>query len=143
MSRNCSETPTRGRAQDILSGLPPILAQFSNLKSLKLFSKNTSDALHAAAGTRTLVAAWHAACASLESVTLVGTTLVHNRYYGWVTLRDLAELLTAREQSLQHRAGELCGREVVLDEGGRLGHGLSPELGVDREGSASVVAITA
>jgi len=118
------------------------LAQFSNLKSLTLFSKNKSDALHAAAGTRTLVAAWHAACASLESVTLVGTMFVHNRCYGWVTLRDLAELLAAREQSLQQRAGELCKREVVLDEG-RPSHGLSPELGVDREGSASVVAITA
>ena len=140
---NCSETLTRGRIQEILSGLPPILAQFSNLKSLTLFSKNKSDALHAAAGTRTLVAAWHAACTSLESVTLVGTTLVHNRCYGWVTLRDLAELLTAREQSLQHRAVELCKREVVVVDEGRRGHGLSPELGVDREGGASVVAITA
>jgi hypothetical protein len=89
------------------------------------------------------VAAWHAACTSLESVTLVGTTLVHNRCYGWVTLRDLAELLTAREQSLQHRAVELCKREVVVVDEGRRGHGLSPELGVDREGGASVVAITA
>jgi hypothetical protein len=119
--------------------LPPILAQFSNLKSLTLFSRNKSDALHAASGTRTLVAAWHAACTSLESVTLVGTTFVHNRCYGWVALRDLAELLTAREQSLQHRAGELCKREVVLDGG----HSLSAEVGVDREGGASVVAITA
>jgi hypothetical protein len=125
----------RGRDQDILSGLPPILAQFSNLKSLTLFSKNKSDALHAAAGTRTVVAAWHATCASLESVTLVGTTFVHNRCYGWVTLH---------EQSLQHHAGELCRRGVVvLDEGVRRSHGLSPELCVDRKGSASVVAITA
>jgi hypothetical protein len=123
--------------------LPPILAQFSNLKSLTLFSKNKSDALQAAASTqRTLATAWHAACSSLESVTLVGTTLVHNRCYGWVTLRELAELRMAREQSLQHRAGELCKREVVLDDGRQI-HGLSPELGVDREGSASVVAITA
>ena len=138
-----SETPTRGHTQDILSGLPPILAQFSNLKSLTLFSKNKYDALHAAAGTRTLVAAWHAACTSLESVTLGGTTFVHNRCYGWVALRDLAELLSGREQSLQHRAaGELCKRDVVLDEG-RRSHGLSPELGVDREGGASVVAISA
>jgi hypothetical protein len=76
-------------------------------------------------------------------VTLVGTTLVHNRCYGWVTLRDLAELLTAREQSLQHRAGELCKHEVVVLDEGRWGHGLSPELGVDREGGASVVAVTA
>src|SRR5260370_18434197 len=96
---NCRGILTRERTQDILSGLPPILAQFSNLKSLTLFSKNKSDALHAAAGTRTLVAAWHAACASLESVTLVGTTLVHNRCYGWGTLRDLAELPTTREKS--------------------------------------------
>jgi hypothetical protein len=130
--------------QDILSGLPPILAQFSDLKSLTLFSKNKSDALQAAASTRTLATAWHAACSSLESVTLVGTTLVHNRCYGWVTMRELAELRMAREQSLRHRAGsgELCKREVVLDDG-RQRHGLSPELGVDREGSASVVAITA
>jgi hypothetical protein len=127
--------------QDILSGFPPILAQFSNLKSLTLFSKNKSDALHAAASTRTLATAWHAACASLESVTLVGTTLVHNRSYGWVTLRELAELRTAREQSLQHRTGELCKHEVVLHDG-RRNLGLSPELGVE-EGSASVVAITA
>jgi len=75
-------------------------------------------------------------------VTLVGITLVHNPCFGWVTLRELAELRMAREQSLQHRTGELCKREVVLDDG-RQSHGLSPELGVDREGSASVVAITA
>lgn len=74
---------------------------------------------------------------------MVDTTLVHNRCYGWVTSRELAELRMRREQSLQHRAGELCKRDVVLDDG-RQGHGLSPELGVDREGSASsVVAITA
>jgi hypothetical protein len=131
------------RTQDILTGLPPILAQFSDLKSLTLFSKNKSDALQAVASARTLATAWHAACSSLESVTLVGTTLVHNRRYGWVTSRELAELRMAREQSLQHRTGELCKREVVLDDG-RQGHGLSPELGVDREGGASsVVAITA
>ena len=76
-------------------------------------------------------------------MTLVGTALVHDRRYGWVTLRELTELRMAREQSLQHRAsGELCKRQVVLDDG-RQSHGLSPELGVDREGSASVVAITA
>ena len=132
------------RTQDILSGLPPILAQFSNLKSLTLYSKNKFDALQAAAsGTRTLATAWHAACSSLESVTLVDTTLVHNPCYGWVTLRELAELRMARERSLQHRAGELCKREVVLDDGRQV-HGFSPELGVDREGGAStVVAITA
>ena len=139
---NCRGILTRERTQDILLGLPPILAQFSNLKSLALFSKNKSDALHAADSTRTLATAWHAACASLESVTLVGTTLVHNRSYGWVTLRELAELRTAREQSsLQHRTGELCKREVVPHDGLR-NLGLSPELGVE-EGSASVVAITA
>jgi hypothetical protein len=129
---------TRERTQDILSGLPPILAQFSNLKSLTLFSKNKSDALQAGASARTLATAWHAACSSLESVTLVGTTLVHDRCYGWVTLPELAELRMAREQSLQHRTGELCKREVVLDDG----HGLSPEVGLEREGSASIVAIT-
>ena len=131
------------RTQDILSGLPPILAQFSDLKSLTLFSKNKSDALQAAASMRTLATAWHAACSSLESVTLMGTTLVHDRCYGWATMRELAELRTTREQSLRHRAGELCKREVVVDDD-RQGHGLSPELGVDLpEGSASVVAITA
>jgi hypothetical protein len=131
--------------QDILSGLPPILAQFSNLKSLTLFSKNKYDALRAALSARTMATAWHAACSSLESVTVADTTLVHNRSCGgWVTLRELAELRMAREQSLQHRAGELCKREVVLDAiDGRQGQGLSPELGVDREGSASFVAITA
>ena len=129
--------------QDILSGLPPILAQFSNLKSLTLFSKNKSDALQAAASSRTLATAWHAACSSLESVTLVGTTLVHDGRYGWVTSRELAELRMAREQSLQHRAGELCKREVVLDDGRQIRR-LSPEHCVDRESSASsVVAITA
>ena len=75
-------------------------------------------------------------------MTLVGTTLVYNRCYGWVTLRELAELRMAREHPRQHHAGELCKRVVVLDDG-RQNHGLSPELGVDREGSASVVAITA
>jgi hypothetical protein len=124
--------------------LPPILAQFSNLRSLTLFSKNKSDALQAAASARTLATAWHAACSSLESVTLAGTTLVHNRCYGgWVTLRELAELRMAREKSVQHRAGELCKREVALEDGRQM-HGLSPELCADREGSASsVVAITA
>ncbi len=72
----------------------------------------------------------------------MGTTFVYNRCYGWVTLRDLAELSTARKQSLQHRAGELCKYEVVLDDS-RRNHALSPELDVDREGSASIVAITA
>lgn len=72
----------------------------------------------------------------------MGTTLVRNRCYGWVTLRELAELHMAREQPQQYHAGELCKRVVVLDDGGQ-NHGLSPELGVDREGSVSVVAITA
>lgn len=130
--------------QDILSGLRPILSQFSNLKSLTLFSKNKSDALQAAASTRTLATAWHAACSSLESVTLLGTTLVHNRCYGgWFTSHELAELQMAREKSVQHRAGEQCKREVALEDG-RPCHSLPPELCVDREGSASsVVAITA
>jgi F-box-like len=129
--------------QDILSGLPPILAQFSGLKTLNLFSKNRSDALHTAADPRTLVASWHATCTSLESVTLVGATYVHNKCLGWVTLRDLADLLTAREQSLQHRAAEICKREAALEEGSRRVHSLTPEHGVEREGSASFVAITA
>jgi len=133
--------------QDVLSGLPRILAQFSGLRSLMLFSKNKSDALHTAAGTCTHVAAWHAACASLESVTLVGATYVHNRSHGWVTPRDHAELLlAAREQPLQLRASEVCKREAALDEVRRVHGPASPsELGVARGcgGGASVVAITA
>ncbi|KAI9509173.1 hypothetical protein F5148DRAFT_1189683 [Russula earlei] len=121
---------------DILSGLPPILAQFSGLKSLMLFSKNRSDALHAA-GARSLVPAWHTACASLESVTLVGDTYVHNQTYGWVTSRDLTKLLTA--QTLQLRAAEVCKREVALEDGRRL-HGLTSGLGVEE---SSVVALVA
>ena len=129
--------------QDILSGLPPILAQFSGLKSLSLFSKNRCDALHTAADPRTLVASWHATCTSLESVTLVAATYVHNKCIGWVTVRDLAELLMAREQSLQHRAAEMCKREVALEDGSRRVHSLTSEHGVEREGGASIVAITA
>lgn len=123
--------------------MPPILAQFSDLKSLTLFSKNRSDALHTAPDSRTLVASWHATCTSLESVTLVGATYVHNKCLGWVTLRDLAERLTAREQSLQHRAAEHCKREAALEDGSRRVHSLTPEHGVEREGGAPFVAITA
>ncbi|KAI0302546.1 hypothetical protein BC826DRAFT_984931 [Russula brevipes] len=120
-----AEPPETGSiTDDILSGLPPILAQFSGLKSLTLFSKNRTDALHAAAGTRTLVTAWHTTCTSLESVTLVGSTYVHNPAIGW------------------HRATEPCKREAALDNS-RPGHGLTPELGSEREGGASVVAIAA
>jgi hypothetical protein len=57
-------------------------------------------------------------------------------------LRDLAERLAAHEQSLQHRATEPCKREAALDNS-RPGHGLTPELGSEREGGASVVAIAA
>ena len=76
-------------------------------------------------------------------MTLADTTLVHDRYNGgWVTLRELAELRMAREKSVQHRAGELCKRQVALKDGQQM-HGFSPELCVDRKGSASsVVAIT-
>jgi hypothetical protein len=100
--------------------------------------------LHATADPRTMVASWHTACASLESVTLAGATYVNNRSRGWITLRDLArvELLTHREQSLQHRSAEVCKRETKLEEGRHM-HGLKPELGVEREGGATVVAITA
>lgn len=130
--------------------MPPILSRFTALKSLTLFSKNKCDALHAAASTRTLAAKWHTTCASLESVTLAGATYVHNRSHDWVSLRDLAELPAAREQSLQHHAADLCKREASLDderravEGAREPvHGLAPELSVQREGGASVVAIAA
>jgi len=130
------------RTQDIISGLPPILAQFSGLKSLTLFSKNRSDAMHTVPDPRVLAAGWHTTCASLESVTLGGATYVHNRGRGWVTLRDLAELLAAREQSLQQCAAEMCKHGAALEEGRR--HGLPPsELGVEQKGGASVVAITA
>ena len=122
--------------------MPPILAQFSGLRSLNLFTKKRSDALHTASDPHTLVASWHATCTSLESVTLVGATYVHNKCFGWVTLRDLAERLTKREQSLQHRAAEMCKREVALEEG-RGVHSLTPEHGVEREGGASFVAVTA
>ncbi|KAI0305527.1 hypothetical protein B0F90DRAFT_1698752 [Multifurca ochricompacta] len=137
--------------EDILSGLPSILSQFTGLKSLTLFSKNKYDPLHTAASTRALATACHATCASLESVTFPGATYVHNRCYGWITLRDLAELLTAREQSLQHRVSEFCKREAPLDEKWcvvqstrerGLG-GLKSELGVERDGGVSVVVIAA
>jgi hypothetical protein len=75
---------------------------------------------------------------------------MHNRSHGWVTLRDLTELLTAREKSLQHCAAELCKREMALDDerptaqGAREQiHGLTPEIGMHREGGASVVTIAA
>jgi hypothetical protein len=143
-SLRCPEMLTfDAHTQDILSGLPPILAQFSGLRSLNLFSKNRCDALHTAADPHTLVASWHATCTSLESVTLVSSTYVHNKCFGWVTLRDLAERLTKREQSLQHRAAEMCKREAGPEEGGRRVHSLTPEHGVERDGSGSFVAVTA
>jgi len=134
---------------DILAGLPPILSQFAGLKSLTLFSKNNSDALHVAASLRTLAATWRATCVSLECVTFADATYVHHQSHGWVTPRDLAELLTVREQSLQHHTVELCKQEVALDYERRVVKGtrestrvLTSEL-LQRQGGASVVTIAA
>jgi len=93
--------------------------------------------MHTVPDPRVLAAGWQATCASLESVTLAGATYVHNRGRGWVTLRDLAELLAAREQSLQQCAAEMCKRGAALEEGRRV-H--PSELGVGRKGGAVVAA---
>jgi hypothetical protein len=99
--------------------------------------------MHAVSDPRVLAAGWHTTSTSLESVTLAGATYVHSRGRGWVTLRDLAELLAAREQSLQQCAAEMCKHGVALEEDRRV-HDFPPsELGVGRKGGASVVAITA
>ena len=99
--------------------------------------------MHTVPDPRVLAAGWHTTCASLESVTLAGATYVHNRGRDWVTMRDLAELLAAREQSLQQcAAAEMCKRGA-LEEGRRV-HSLSrSELGVEHKGGASAVAISA
>jgi hypothetical protein len=74
---------------------------------------------------------------------------VHHQSHGWVTTRDLAELLTVREQSLQHHTVELCKQEVALDYERRAVQGtrestrvLTSEL-LQRQGGASVVTIAA
>jgi len=130
------------RFQDILSGLPSILSRFTGLKSVVLFSRNRYDALHTAAGSRTLAEAWHGRCSSLESVTLPGATYVHNRIYGWNTPRDLADLLETREQppQLQHYAAAAAQG----DKGRGLLRGFKSDLGMERNSSgASVVAVAA
>jgi hypothetical protein len=95
---------------------------------------------------RPLAATWHATCVSLESVTFADATYVHHESHGWVTPRDLAELLTVREQALH--AVEPCKREVTLDYERRAVQGtresirvLTSELGL--QGGASVVTIAA
>lgn len=134
---------------DILSGLPSILSRFTGLRSVVLFSKNKYDALHNAAGSRALAEAWHVHCSSLERVNLPGATYVHDRNYGWITPRDLAELLKTRGQpsALQHCAAESRKQEVATSQGdtGRvLVRGFKSELGMERNGSgASVVAVAA
>ncbi|KAA1472918.1 hypothetical protein DENSPDRAFT_212398 [Dentipellis sp. KUC8613] len=101
---------------DLLVGLKPILAQLVSLKSLILISKNQYDAVHDHIITKTLASTWHAACASLECVSLPHATWVRNRKYGWVTLQDLERLLLEREQTLMDREKKVREREVVLDQ---------------------------
>ncbi|TFY66841.1 hypothetical protein EVG20_g4254 [Dentipellis fragilis] len=101
---------------DLLVGLKPILAQFVSLKSLILISKNQYDAVHDHIITKTLASTWHAACASLECVSLPHATWVRNRKYGWVTLQDLERLLLEREQTLMNREKKVREREEVLDQ---------------------------
>jgi hypothetical protein len=96
--------------------------------------------MHTVPDPRVLAAGWQATCASLESVTLAGATYVHNQGRGWVTQRDLAELLAAREQSLQQCAAEMYKHGAALEEGRRVHELAPPELGVGRKGGASVVA---
>ncbi|KAF8271245.1 hypothetical protein EI94DRAFT_1720748 [Lactarius quietus] len=127
---------------DILSGLPPILSRFTCLKS-------AYDALHIAASSRALAEAWHAHCSSLEHVTLPGATYVHDRNYGWISPRDLAELLeTCRQPSLlQHCAAESRNQEVATSQGDTgcvLIRKFKSDFGMERNGSgASVVAVAA
>ncbi|KAH9176644.1 hypothetical protein EDB89DRAFT_2065452 [Lactarius sanguifluus] len=127
---------------DILSGLPPILSRFTDLRSVVLFSKNRYDALHTAAGSRALAEAWHAHCSSLESVTLPGATYVHHRNYGWNMPRDLAELLETREQPTQPQH---CAAAAAQGDKGRIMlRGFKSDLGMERNGGgASMVAVAA
>ncbi|KAI0268627.1 hypothetical protein BC834DRAFT_932741 [Gloeopeniophorella convolvens] len=130
---------------DLLAGLPPILSQFPALKSLMLFSKNRQDALHTAASPHALAAS----CTSLERVVLPGATYVHNRRHGWVTLRDLAELLAKREHALAGRGAELHKREPTLGEGQWVLQGRERRLDEEMKGlqvelgGPSVVAVGA
>ncbi|KAI0066250.1 hypothetical protein BV25DRAFT_1821175 [Artomyces pyxidatus] len=105
---------------ELLAGLPPILAQFAGLKSLMLLSKNRYDALHDYAITRALAAAWHTHCASLECVSLPNATYVRNPKYGWVTLKDLERILVEREQALLQRERDVREREAALGEEQRM-----------------------
>ncbi|KAI9461226.1 hypothetical protein BJY52DRAFT_1260140 [Lactarius psammicola] len=128
---------------DILSGLPPILSRFTGLSSVVLFSKNRYDALHTAAGSRALAEAWHAHCSSLERVTLPGATYVHNRNYGWITPRDLAELLETCEQPPlpQHCAAAAATQG---NQGRVFLRGFKSDIAMERNASGvSVVAVAA
>lgn len=76
-------------SQDILSGFFNIISHFSYLRSVMILSKNKADALHNGIYTAGLAAKWHRGCHSLECVSFPEATWVHNRNYGWLTLKDL------------------------------------------------------
>ena len=77
---------------------------------------------------------------------LPGATYVHDRNYGWITSRDLAELLEARRQpSLCVAASRKQDLATAQGDTGRvLVRGFKSDLGMERNGSgASVVAVAA
>ena len=79
-------------------------------------------------------------------MTLPGATYVHDRKYGWITPRDLAELLETRGQpSLpQHCAAESRKATTQGDTGRVKVRGLESDRGMERNGGgASVVAVAA
>jgi hypothetical protein len=73
----------------MLNGLFDIISEFGTLRSVMILSKNTADALHDAVSTAGLPAKWHGGCNSLECVSFPDVTWLHNRGYGWLTLKDL------------------------------------------------------
>ena len=79
-----------------------------------LLSKNKHDTLHDHTVTRSFPSSWHTTCTSLECVSLLDVTWVHNHKYGWVTLDDLEQILLRREKLLLNREQEFRKREEVL-----------------------------
>jgi hypothetical protein len=75
--------------KEILSGFFEIISEFNTLRSVMILSKNKADALHNSVSTAGLAAKWHGGCNSLECVSFPEATWVHNRRYGWLTLKDL------------------------------------------------------
>ena len=69
--------------------------------------------------TKSLAGMWHGNCASLECVSLPNATWVRNPRHGWVTLKDLENILAEKEMAIVQREKEVHKREIELTSGQR------------------------